>query len=810
MLRANSHGNGAQPLVIDFALVLSSSATGIFAAGAIAAMILVLAVLALARSGRAGSPARQGGSGQPAEDTERLLAATARLNASVTPEEVLDVLIEAARDLAAAAQISILTNESECLRVWRSWRDGAYEPADAAVPLDVTVAGWVVTNRQTYRADRDSGALAGAGGAETPEQPQLAVPLFGRDGEVKVVIAVYRRHNGRALDARDQQLLEGLAQNATIALERAALTTQLRQSEERFRSLVQQASDLIAVIDGDGRLRYVSPSAERVLQYPPSALTGAPVERFVHPDDVPAFAAAFTDPRRQAGAGAARITEFRMHCQNGSWCNLEAFVTNLLDEPSVQGFVLNARDVTERKALEEALTAQAFSDPLAGLANRIRFQQVLQAALAPSRALSRTVAVLFLDLDGFKLINDSFGHVAGDKLLTAVARRLQANVSPSETVARFGGDEFAILLESVAGAKEAVQTGERILDALHSPIQVDGRPVLITASMGVAFRDPGSPTRHPEELLREADMALYQAKAAGKDRVVLYESSMSALAVRRLELENDLRLALQRQEFRLFYQPILDLQTSMVIGSEALVRWAHPRRGLLSPGEFLPVAEETGLIVPLGLWVLEAACRQAKAWNDRWPDSPHLGISVNLSAVQLDHAGLVDDVRSVLNSTGLPAGDLQLELTESLMLHHAEQAEGQLAALKSMGIRLAIDDFGTGYSSLSYLQRLDVDCLKIDRSFLEDLHLDSASEAIIRAVLALADALETEVTAEGLESAEQVAMLRAMGCRYGQGYYFADPLPERLATLLFEPSRRHWHEGMPALAGVPERTMREV
>jgi diguanylate cyclase (GGDEF)-like protein/PAS domain S-box-containing protein len=734
-----------------------------------------------------------------AEEAERLLGAAARLNASVDPDEVLAQILELARDLVGAAHLSLLTNDGGRLRVRRYWRDGAPLTVSADPPPDDSIAHWVVDHQQTYRATPSS-SIRSSGPTAREEEPQLAVPLFGHDGAVKVVIVVYRRRDGLPVDDRDQRLLEALARHAAIALERAVFTTQLRQSEVRFRSLVQQASDLIAVIDRQHTLRYVSPSAERLLQYPPSVLIGAPIERFIHPDDVTAFIAAFVDRQPIAGPATARATEFRMRCRNGSWCNFEAVVTNLLDEPGVAGFVLNAHDVTERKALEEALMAQAYSDALTGLANRIRFQQALQAALSPDRGDSGVVAVLFLDLDGFKLINDSFGHVTGDRLLAAVAERLKSSLSGGEAIARFGGDEFAVLLDPAASAGEAVRTGERLLTALHSPLHVDGRTILITASMGIAFRSPSDAAGQPEDLLREADIALYQAKAAGKDRAVLYESRMGTLAVRRLELENDLRLALQREEFRLYFQPIVDLKTGTIIGSEALLRWAHPRRGLLAPAEFLPVAEETGLIAPLGRWALERACRQAKAWNDRWPGGAHLDMSVNLSAVQLEQADLVDDVRSVLARTGLPPANLQLELTETAMLRHAERAGRQLAALKGMGVRLAIDDFGTGYSSLSYLQRLEVDCLKIDRSFLQDLQPDSPSVAIIRAIVALAAALKTDVTAEGLERSEQVALVRSMGCRYGQGFYFADPVPERLATVLFEPSRRSRVPAVPASA----------
>jgi diguanylate cyclase (GGDEF)-like protein len=393
------------------------------------------------------------------------------------------------------------------------------------------------------------------------------------------------------------------------------------------------------------------------------------------------------------------------------------------------------------------------------------------------------LAVLFLDLDGFKVVNDSLGHGTGDELLVAASRRLAACVRPSDTLARFGGDEFTVLLDRVGEPVDALSVAERLLAALRPPFTVDGREVFVTASIGIAVSI--AEDSDPDELLRRSDIALYQAKAAGKARAMLFDPEMNARAKARLELETDLRHALERDELRVEYQPEVDLATGAVVGVEALLRWQHPRRGLLAPDEFIPLAEETGLILSVGEWVFREACRQARAWQAQAPEAPPLLLSVNLSAREFQCKELVEQVGVVLDETGLDPAGVRLEITESAMMHDIETTIGALRALKQLGVQLAIDDFGTGYSSLSYLRRFPVDCVKIDRSFIAALGQDDGTAAIVSAITALARALGVDVTAEGIETAGQLAQLQALGCRRGQGYLFSRSAPsDRISRLL--------------------------
>lgn len=433
---------------------------------------------------------------------------------------------------------------------------------------------------------------------------------------------------------------------------------------------------------------------------------------------------------------------------------------------------------------EQQLAHRAFHDSLTGLPNRVLFEDRLERALLRARAASyHAVAVLFLDLDNFKIINDSLGHAAGDYLLVTVAERLQTCIRPGDTVARLGGDEFTILLEDVHGTEEVALVADRITAALALPVRIFEREVFTAASVGVALSENWDVA--PEVLLRDADTAMYQAKAGGKGQYVLFERSMNDRILERLELEADLRRAVENKEFRLFYQPVVDLETGAMQGVEALLRWNHPTRGFVSPAKFIFIAEEIGLIVPLGRWVLAEACRQTKIWHNRFPDEIPMVISVNLSARQLQEASLVQQVAQVLAETGLDPALLELEITESVMMIDAAQIIARLQALKALGIRLAVDDFGTGYSSMAYLSKFPLDTLKIDRSFVQTLGPQDEKRAIVRAILTLAKTLNLTVTSEGIETAEQLALLREMGSDRGQGFYFAHPLtPEMITGLL--------------------------
>jgi diguanylate cyclase (GGDEF)-like protein len=425
----------------------------------------------------------------------------------------------------------------------------------------------------------------------------------------------------------------------------------------------------------------------------------------------------------------------------------------------------------------------ALYDPITGLPNReLLTDRVAHSLVWTREDASEPIALILLDLDRFKVINESLGHAVGDSLLVAVGERLQRCLRPGDTVARFGGDEFGIILDGIGGVDEARRTADRILAELREPFDLGNRDWYVNVSLGIAMAWPGRAT--PGDAFREAEVALVRAKASPGARYVLFEPEMSAATLERVELENDLRHALDRDELRLHYQPIVDLATDRIVGLEALVRWEHPTRGLIPPLSFIPMAEETGLIVTIGRWVLETACRQARRWLDEMPDSP-IVMSVNLSARQFGQPTLVDEIRETLRTTGLPANRLELEITESVLLAEGEDTTSALRAIRDLGVRLVLDDFGTGYSSLSYLRRMPLDTIKIDRSFVAGIDDDNSNLPIVKAVIALAHALGIDVVAEGIETAGQRALLRELVCDRGQGYYYARPQPPAaLAALL--------------------------
>jgi diguanylate cyclase (GGDEF)-like protein/PAS domain S-box-containing protein len=505
-----------------------------------------------------------------------------------------------------------------------------------------------------------------------------------------------------------------------------------------------------------------------VFGHPAEALIGLQLLEVVHPEDYAAVISLLGNVGSSTVSHA--VLECRVRHRDGSWRDTESRVTNLLDEPAIHGVVLNMRDVSERKQLEARLVEQVFKDPLTGLANRALFNDRAMHALARRARGDQRVALLLLDLDNFKAVNDSLGHAAGDALLIETGKRLSACVRPSDTVARLGGDEFAVLLEDVDGPRAASVTAERISRAVRAPVVLDGSEVLPSVSIGVAESGPGDDA---DALLRNADVALYAAKHQGIGRIEAYQPTMHAATFERLALSADLRRAVEREDFLLHYQPITQLDTGRLLGFEALVRWQHPERGLVSPAEFIPLAEETGLIVPLGRFVLREACRQLREWRTAYP---WLTVSVNLSARQLQDPGLVEEIERVLFETHLAPAALVLEITESLLLRDTDNSIAKLHALKALGVQLALDDFGTGYSSLSYLQRLPMDVLKVDKSFVDHVTSGKKEAALIRTILTLGQMLDLRTVAEGVEDVEQVQALRRMGCLHGQGYYFGRPL----------------------------------
>jgi diguanylate cyclase (GGDEF)-like protein/PAS domain S-box-containing protein len=542
----------------------------------------------------------------------------------------------------------------------------------------------------------------------------------------------------------------------------------LRQNEARFRSLVQHSSDVIIVIRADGTVRFVSPSVTRVFGYDPSEMLRQTVSELLHPDDRERAAAFF---RQAAQApGVTGPVEWRFRQPDGTWLHAEILATNLLDDATVKGVVLNTRDVSERRRLEEQLTHQAFHDPLTGLANRALFRDRVSHALALAQRRGSPVTVLFLDLDDFKKVNDSLGHGEGDRLLIAVAERFLACARNADTVARLGGDEFAILIEGADG-REGLP--DRLAAAMSHPFSLSGNQVRATASIGVASASPGD---RADDLLRNADMAMYAAKRHGKGRAETYESRMYADVRERLDLETALRAAVERHELQLLYQPIVHLPSGGIYGVEALIRWEHPQFGRLLPQHFIPLAEETGVIVQLGSWVLGEACRQLQVWRAAHPELP-LTIAVNISGRQLLGSGVADTLRQTLTSSGVEASAVVLEITESVLMQETDAVLERLQQLKALGVRLAIDDFGTGYSSLSYLQRFPIDILKIAKPFVDVVSQGADRSALARAIVGLGDTLKLQTIAEGIERAEQRAALIELGCTLGQGYHFWPALP---------------------------------
>ena len=542
---------------------------------------------------------------------------------------------------------------------------------------------------------------------------------------------------------------------------------------EHSRSLVHNSSDIITVVDRRGEVRYQTPSIGWVLGLPPTALIGEPVRGLVHPDDAADFdryLSAVGD-RRAPQPAPVRV---RMRHTDGSWRFVETAANNLLDDPAVSGVVLTTRDVTDRHVLEERLRHQAFHDSLTGLPNRALFMERVTRAVDASRQSGAPLAVLYIDLDNLKIVNDAAGHEAGDALLRAVGERLQTCVRPGDTAARLGGDEFALLLVDEQSAPQAADIAERLLAGLAEPTTIAGRQVRPGVSIGVATSDSlGGAT----DLVRAADGAMYAAKRAGKGRVEVYRPSHHAAEMARQQLRADLQQALDGDQFVLYYQPIVDLVTGGITSFEALLRWEHPTRGLLPPAEFIPLAEESDLILSIGRWVLRQACRHASDWQRSGSYGAGVKVSINLSARQFRQHNLVAEVAEAVAVAGFDARLLTVELTETLLLQDSAVTMRRIEDLRRLGVTLALDDFGTGYSSLSYLRRFPIDILKMDKSFLDEVPGNRQDEALVRGIVDLGSTLDLQLVAEGVETAEQAAALADLGCPFGQGYYFARPLP---------------------------------
>jgi PAS domain S-box-containing protein len=574
---------------------------------------------------------------------------------------------------------------------------------------------------------------------------------------------------------------------------------QLAERDQLFHLISENAADMIALVDSNGRRLYNSPAYLKVLGYSPEDLKGTSSIEQVHPDDRPRVLQA-AEKARLSGQGER--VEYRAQHKDGSWRTLESTASPVRDaKGQTDKLVIVNRDITERKRAEEMLAHNAFHDGLTNLPNRALFLDRLQHALTLSKRHAHyKFAVLLIDVDEFKIVNDSLGHSAGDELLIQVGQRLKDSVRRADTVsrprmkgmpekpanddtlARLGGDEFIILLDDIRDPIEAVRVAERMQAELQAPFVVNGQEIVISASIGIATST--GPYHGAEELLRDADIAMYRAKRAGKARCEVSDPAMHASAVRRLSLETELRKALDQGEFRVYYQPIMSLQTGKVTGFETLTRWQRPE-GILSPIDFIAVAEETGLIIPMNRQLLREACLQLRAWQSEFPSDPPLTVSVNITSREFAQPDLVGEIRKSLEQTGVDPGCVQFEIIETIAMGDAEKSGQVLAHLKELGVRLSIDDFGTGYSSLSRLRRIPVDTLKIDRAFISNMDRDRENREIVRAIIVLAHNLGLKVVGEGTETEEHINLLKQFNCEMAQGYFYSKPAPaEAMLKLL--------------------------
>lgn len=575
-----------------------------------------------------------------------------------------------------------------------------------------------------------------------------------------------------ATDRSADPLIEGTVLNARDITERKLAEQRLAASEARFRSLVQHASDVIAVIDPAGLVEYISPSSSTVLGQPPEHYIGRSFEVLVHGDDRMTFDTAILllEPTHRS----ERRLELRLMTARDGIRTFDVTLTDLRTDPAVLGIVLNARDITDRKALENDLRHLASHDDLTGLSNRVLFRERVADALGRPANGDRRVGVLFLDIDDFKTVNDSLGHGHGDQLLRVIAARLRAAVPEHALPARIGGDEFAVLVPSFVAIDDLLTLAHHLIEVIAEPVDLGGRTVVVNASIGIACSDLDH-LAGPEVMLRDADAAMYHAKAKGKRGVQVFDQSMHDSAIERLELVGDLAHAVERDELVLHYQPIIELTTGRLVGFEALVRWQHPTRGLLSPNSFLAIAEETGVIMPMGGWILASALEQLARWQE---EVPALTMSINLAPSQLSSESIVPAVEALLIATGVRPSSVVLELTEDRVLDDETHIH-RLRDLRALGLSLHADDFGSGFASYAALQRLPFTGVKIDRSLVSALgdHDDEGSAPQVRSIVEMAHAMGLEVVAEGIESEAQADMVRALGCDLAQGYLYSQPTP---------------------------------
>jgi len=617
--------------------------------------------------------------------------------------------------------------------------------------------------------------------------PMLAtnVPLPGAGAPME---ATMQTRDGRLLDAEImfhtvvlQEQEAAIVHVRDVTIERASVRARA-ESEARFRAFFEYAGIAIHVLSFDGIILEANPASQDLLGYSPTEVIGRAAVSLSPDEDIEASRELGRDLR--TGKRDSVTIERRFFHKEGHivWGQLTVSRVTHGGEARMIGMIQN---ITERKRMEGQLMKQAFQDDLTGLANRVLFRDRLHHALERRSRGGSRVAVILLDLDGFKRVNDSLGHAVGDELLQIVGRRIASAVRTGETVARLGGDEFSVVIESIEQGDDPELLAERLLMLLRMPMRIGGREVVVGVSIGIAIADPSD---DEETVLRNADTAMYAAKSSGKARVRRFDPTMHHDAMEWLELESDLRIGADRNELFLEFQPLMHIESGRVKGFEALIRWQHPKRGYVVPGLFLPIAEETSMIVSIGRWVLREACMQAARWTSYSSEPP--SVSVNVAAKQLDSETLVDDVRSALEVSALDPRRLILEITESDVMRSPELARDKLNALKALGVKLAIDDFGTGYSSLSHLQYFPVDELKIDRSFVSRIEEGEREAAFVRTIISLAKSMHIEVVAEGIEQPGQQQFLHSVGCEYGQGYLYSRPLPANAIEAFVQQSKQ--------------------
>jgi len=660
------------------------------------------------------------------------------------------------RSLAQSSPTGIYQQNSknECIYVNERWVEITGLSAE-----DAMGQGW---RRIMHPDDRDRFKI---GNDVTPVNDQ---PLFT---EFRIV-----RPNGdvRWVALRTQPMIseQGELEGSVGAISDITDRMEAERDTQRLTDIFEATHDLVGIADRDGQLLYFNASARAFFGLPDhGGLDGQNLLQKFTPEVVERLVSDIQSDLERDGMWYGELAVTRA---DGVVVPVLAQLLNHTDEHGNFEFFSGVmHDISERKQFESQLAHQATHDPLTSLPNRVLLLERLQQALDRAQRHRKRVAVLFLDLDHFKVVNDSLGHGVGDRLLISIADRLKTVVRPGDTIARFGGDEFVVLCEDLETKADAVAVADRVNNVISGPFTVDDAEVFVGVSIGIAF--PDDPAAEPGTLIRDADAAMYRAKEKGRARWEIFDNAMRASAVDRLDIENALRRAQERRELRVFYQPMISLATGAIEGVEALIRWEHPERGLLLPGEFIHVAEETGLIVPMGAWVLEQACRQVMRWHASMSELGPLRLSVNLSGRQLGHPNLVSDVRAIITDTHINPSQVELEITESVLMDDVEMSEDTLGQLKRLGVKLVVDDFGTGYSSLSYLRRFPVDVLKVDRSFVDGLGSDPSDSAIVTAIVTLAHTLGLSAIAEGVETVEQLDELRRLGCDMGQGFLMARP-----------------------------------